>query len=178
MYPTLYHAFYDLFGVDWPALKLVNSFGFFVALAFLAASALLTLELKRKSAEGVLPVEKRKRIVGKPASLSDIAFNAGMGFLFGWKIIYLLLNAGELFTGNSRPTDFIFSSEGYPILGLLLGAGFGVWRWWTGNKNKLNQPREEIVDYQHSFRIGFFVMRAKQIECSCIIFSNPRYFPL
>lgn len=147
MYPTLYHAFYDLFGVEWPALKLVNSFGFFVALAFLAASALLTRELKRKGAEGVLPVEKRKRIVGKPASLSDIAFNAGMGFLFGWKIIYLLLNARELFTGNNRPTDFIFSGDGYPILGLLLGAGFGVWRWWTGNKNKLDQPREEIVDY-------------------------------
>ena len=34
MYPTLYHAFLDLFGVELPFLKFLNSFGFFVALAF------------------------------------------------------------------------------------------------------------------------------------------------
>ena len=41
MYPNLYFAFLDLLGWDLPALKLINSFGFFVALAFLVAHALL-----------------------------------------------------------------------------------------------------------------------------------------
>ena len=48
MYPTLYHVFYDWFGVEWSWAKMLNSFGFFVALAFIAASYTLTLELKRK----------------------------------------------------------------------------------------------------------------------------------
>jgi hypothetical protein len=52
MYPTLYHAFYDLFGAEFPALKLVNSFGFFVALAFVVAARLLAVEMRRKEREG------------------------------------------------------------------------------------------------------------------------------
>ena len=37
MYPTLFHLFKDLFGVDWNFLKPINSFGFFVAIAFLGS---------------------------------------------------------------------------------------------------------------------------------------------
>ena len=48
MYPNLYYAFKDLFGVDWGGLRFINSFGFFVALSFLAAAWVLTRELKRK----------------------------------------------------------------------------------------------------------------------------------
>ena len=43
MYPTLYHALLDLTGLDLPGLKFLNSFGFFVALAFMAASWTLFL---------------------------------------------------------------------------------------------------------------------------------------
>jgi len=52
LYPTIYHALLDLFGIDWGWTRLLNSFGFFVALAFVAASYTLGLELKRKAAEG------------------------------------------------------------------------------------------------------------------------------
>ena len=37
MYPTLYHALLDLMGLDLPFLKFLNSFGFFVAVAFFVA---------------------------------------------------------------------------------------------------------------------------------------------
>ena len=52
MYPNLYFAFLDLLGWNLPALKLINSFGFFVALAFLVAHALLKGELKRLASLG------------------------------------------------------------------------------------------------------------------------------
>ena len=45
MYPNLYFAFLDLLGWDLPALKLINSFGFFVALAFLVAHACTKLSV-------------------------------------------------------------------------------------------------------------------------------------
>ena len=35
MYPNLYFAFKDLFGVELTFLRFVNSFGFFVAIAFI-----------------------------------------------------------------------------------------------------------------------------------------------
>ena len=54
MYPTLFHAFKDLFGVDWNFLKPVNSFGFFVAIAFLSAAFLFKKEIIRKEKEGLL----------------------------------------------------------------------------------------------------------------------------
>lgn len=37
MYPNLYFAFHDLFGVEWKVLRFVNSFGFFVAISFILA---------------------------------------------------------------------------------------------------------------------------------------------
>ena len=42
MYPNLYYAFRDLFGIEITGLRFVNSFGFFVALAFLFAAWVLT----------------------------------------------------------------------------------------------------------------------------------------
>ena len=48
MYPTLYHALLDLTGIEWCFLRFLNSFGFFVALAFIAAHWTLSLELRRK----------------------------------------------------------------------------------------------------------------------------------
>ena len=53
MYPTIYHALLDLTGLDLPFLKFLNSFGFFVALAFVFASWTLGLELRRKEGLGL-----------------------------------------------------------------------------------------------------------------------------
>lgn len=147
MYPSLYHAFLDLFGLDWPALKMVNSFGFFVAVAFLVGSALMSRELKRKAKEGLFRREFRERTIGKAAPWSDVLFNAGVGFILGWKIIFLIHNASELFSGQAKPTDFIFSGAGYPILGVVLAAVFGGWRWYAAHKNKLDEPRVEQVEF-------------------------------
>ena len=41
MYPNLYYVFKDLFGVELSGLKLVNSFGFFVAIAFIICAWVL-----------------------------------------------------------------------------------------------------------------------------------------
>ena len=63
MYPTLYHLFLDLLQWDLPALKLINSFGLFVALAFVTAAATLRREMNRKEKLGIF----------KPASITVIS---------------------------------------------------------------------------------------------------------
>src|SRR5687767_2004956 len=92
MYPNLYYAFKDLFGVEWNWLRFINSFGFFVAIAFLAAAWILTLELKRKQRLGLLHHEEVKIVVGKPASIEELVLNFLLGFIFGFKLLGLFLS--------------------------------------------------------------------------------------
>ena len=68
MYPNLYYALKDLFGISLPFLHFVNSFGFFVALSFIAAAVTLTKELMRKEREGLLSYREEMVLIGKPAS--------------------------------------------------------------------------------------------------------------
>lgn len=140
MYPTLYHAFYDMFGLDWQWAKLLNSFGFFVALAFVIASYILGAELKRKARLRMFrPMEKTVEIGGKP-NWPDILTSGLMGFIIGWKMIYLFLNGSELFSGGSNPQQEIFSSRGYWLLGIAMALAFGAWRWWDYKKQQLPEP--------------------------------------
>lgn len=89
MYPNLYYAFKDLFGLEWPVLRFVNSFGFFVAIAFLTAAAVLTQELKRKSSQGLFTPTETTILVGEKASWTDLLTNFILGFLLGFKVVAL-----------------------------------------------------------------------------------------
>ena len=109
MYPNLYYAFEDLFGVKVSWLRFINSFGFFVAIAFIAAAFVLTLELKRKEREGLLHAEDVKIVVGKPATAGELLINFLLGFLLGFKILGLFLTDSPL---RDDPQQFIFSGEG------------------------------------------------------------------
>lgn len=160
MYPTIYHALYDFFGWDIPALKLLNSFGFFVALAFIIGGKIVSLEFKRKEKEGHLKAEKRKVIIGKPVNWYDVGYNTFIGFILGWKFIYLFKNASELFKPGSLPQEHIFSMEGYPLLGLLLAILLGGYSWYVQNKETLPKPIEKMVDFHKHEYTGNLVMVA------------------
>ena len=140
MYPTLYHVFYDWLGLDWSWMKMLNSFGFFVALAFIAANYTLTLEIKRKEALGFIKGGVRKVIRGGAPNLTDIFTASLLFFIVGWKLIYLLVNASELFQDGASPQAIIFSSKGYFPLGILFAIGFAVYRYNKDKKTQLDKP--------------------------------------
>ena len=104
MYPNLYYAFRDLFGVEWKFLRFVNTFGFFVAIAFLCAAFTLSLELKRKERQGLLLPEDQKIIIGKPASLLGILINLIFGFLL---LLFRELIKGKVFVPPRVVTKFL-----------------------------------------------------------------------
>ena len=87
MYPNLYYAFKDIFGIELSGLKLVNSFGFFVALAFIICAWVLTLELRRKQQQGLFVHTEETITIGAPAGITELLLNFLMGFIFGYKII-------------------------------------------------------------------------------------------
>lgn len=157
MYPNLYYAFKDLFGVEWTGLRFINSFGFFVALAFIGAAFILTLELKRKEREGLLHAEEVKHVTGKPASIGDLLMNFFLGFLLGFKILGLFLSDSTL---KDDPQQFIFSGEGSWPAGILLGFLFAGLKWREKNKQKLAKPEERTIRIWPHDRVGDLVIYA------------------
>jgi hypothetical protein len=135
MYPNLYYAFRDLFGVEWPFLRFVNSFGFFVAMAFLAGAAVLSNELKRKSKQGLFKPSEMEITVGEPASIADLLSNFGLGFVLGFKVLGLFL-LDKTITEDSQA--FIFSSNGHLLAGIGLGLFFAGQKWWEKNRRDYN----------------------------------------
>ncbi len=150
MYPNLYYAFKDLFGIEIPFLKVVNSFGFFVAISFLAAAWLLIKELKRRQALGEFTYTETTINVGKPATAGELLINFLLGFILGFKIIGVLIVKGAI----DDPQTFIFSKDGSWSAGLLLGLFFAGLKWWEKNKNKLPKPEERKVRIWPSDRVG------------------------
>ena len=157
MYPNLYYAFRDLFGVEWSGLRFINSFGFFVALAFLVAAYILVKELQRKERGGLLQFSEVKVEVGKPASITDLAINFLLGFLLGYKFIGLFL------TGKGEavdPQEFIFSSKGNLPMGIAMAILFTGLKWWEKNKRKLAKPETRTVRLWPHDRVGDIVIYA------------------
>jgi phosphatidylglycerol:prolipoprotein diacylglycerol transferase len=142
VYPNFRELFYYTIGIDIPALAVVNTFGFFVAMAFVTAAWLLTKELKRKEADGLLSASKRKVVTGKPASIVDMGTSGLLGFLIGWKVLGMIFNMDW---EHQTPQQFIISAQGNIIGGLLFGGLFAYLTWRDKEKTKLPQPKEETI---------------------------------
>jgi prolipoprotein diacylglyceryltransferase len=133
MYPTLYHALLDLTGLDLPALKFLNSFGFFVALAFVFASWTLGLELRRREKAGLLKAATRKVIIGAPATVSELLVQGVLGFVLGYKLLYMVLHLSE---ATADPQGFLLSGQGSLVGGLLGSAAMASFAWWDKQRNR------------------------------------------
>jgi phosphatidylglycerol:prolipoprotein diacylglycerol transferase len=151
MYPNLYFAFKDLFGVEWNFLRFVNSFGFFVAISFILSAIVLAAELKRKSSQGLLQPKEMQVMVGQPATAGELLLNFLLGFILGFKIL-------ALFIMDSSPTEdpqaFIFSRIGSWPAGILLGLLFAGLKWYEKNKQKLPKPEKRTVRIWPQDRVG------------------------
>jgi len=142
VYPTLYHALLDLTGLDLPFLKFLNSFGFFVALAFIAASWLLSLELRRKEASGLLKTTTRAITIGEPAKPVELVAQGLIGFLLGWKGGGLVFDYAE---ATRAPQAFLLSGRGSYLAGVVVAVYFVWTRWKEKEKKKLKEPKQETV---------------------------------
>lgn len=151
MYPNLYYAFKDLFGIDLPPLRFINSFGFFVAISFIVAAALLSKELKRKSKLGLLQPTEDEVIVGKAATPGELFLNFILGFILGYKILALFFLSSS---ATQDPQTFIFSSMGSWPAGIALGLVFAALKWWDKKKQQLARPEKRKVRIWPQDRVG------------------------
>ncbi|MGL6021895.1 MAG: prolipoprotein diacylglyceryl transferase [Chitinophagaceae bacterium] len=146
MYPNLYFLVKDIFGIDIEILRLVNTFGLMVAIAFIVAIWSIRKELFfRKNLFSPTIVKEWE---GKPASTKDLLVNALIGFILGFKII------GIFFIKTANSQEYILSSEGSWWGGLLCSGVFTYFIWKDKKKHALPKPiQKEISIYPHD-RVG------------------------
>lgn len=156
MYPNLYYAFKDIFGVELEGLKLINTFGFFVAIAFIVAAWILTLELKRKQQQGLFTFTEEKIMIGEPAGIGELFVNGLLGFIFGYKLI----GAFTIPDALADPQSFILSPRGNFLTGMIVALIFGGIKWWEKRKQQLDKPEERIVRIWPQDRVGDIVIYA------------------
>ena len=147
MYPTISHLLFDLFGINIPLP--IQTFGFWVAIAFILASWVISNELKRKEKEGFLSSTKVNEIIGESLTTSEIISSLLTGFFIGFKFIYALFHYPDLV---NNPQDVILSTKGNLIGGILIAAISFYLKWTENNKTKLANPKtiEKIV---HPFEL-------------------------
>ena len=156
MYPNLYYLIDDLFGVKLNGLRLVNSFGFFVAIAFVASGFVLYNELKRKESLGEFTPTEESITIGAPASMSELLTSFFFGFLFGYKIIGAFTIADAL----NNTQAFILSLQGNIGAGILVGAIMVYLKWKEKDKDKLAKPEtRKLLLWPHD-RVGDIVLQA------------------
>lgn len=135
MYPRLSDLINDLFGTS--IVLPIQSYGFFLAMAFLTGALLLRSEFARKEKLGLIKSIIKKTTVGKPISLIELVITFAASLIIGYKLAGIIIYYDQLII---NPQEFVFSSEGSWIGGFIIAAVITFIQYYLKNKDKLDKP--------------------------------------
>lgn len=142
MFPNLYFLVEYLTGWHLEFLKIVQTFGFFVAIAFMGAYWAFTQEFKRKEALGYIHPFQKIVTVGARITTLELISNAIFGFVIFYKIFDVALNFSA---AVNDPQAFLLSTRGNLIGGVLGAAVFAYWAYYENKKQVLPKPEQRAV---------------------------------
>lgn len=143
MYPKISDFFNDIFGTH--IVLPIQSFGFFVALAFLAAFAVINREYLRMTANGIFGKKPTQVRISGPMSIGEVALNFLIYFVVGYKLGLFIEDWGTY----AKTPQLLFSpiANGSLLWGMiaaLAGGGYHAYLF----QQKRNEP-EKFVTRMH-----------------------------
>jgi prolipoprotein diacylglyceryltransferase len=172
MFPQITDVFNYLFGthIHLP----IQSYGFFVALAFLIGAYIIKLELKRKEKDGLLHPTTRKVLKGAPAGAFELVVMAVFGFIIGYKLGGIMSDYAEF---SDNPQTYIFSSKGSIVGAIALAIILAAWRYFEKKKKQLKEPVwEEVVVHPYQLAGNILMIAAVAGLLGAKIFHNLENF--
>lgn len=134
MFPNLYYACKELFGIDVPLLSVINTAGLFVALAFIPAAWLWKKQMLFREQQKVLLPRTIliKQGSGEPVSIeeyphqtiAEVILIAAISGVIGSRLSGILENPQQLI---HAPLQTLLSPTGFSFYGGLVLASFIIW---------------------------------------------------
>jgi phosphatidylglycerol---prolipoprotein diacylglyceryl transferase len=158
MYPRLSDLINTIFGTHFSFT--INTFGFFIALAFIVGSWIITYELKIQEKKGnMLPII-RKKLHGASATFKELRVPWALSYIVGYKFVGILLNY-DVFM--ERPVDYITSFHGSFLGGVIISLIIVGYCWHNSNKNRICKPvwiEFNVYPHNHVNKILFISLTA------------------
>lgn len=137
MYPRISDLFNDLLGTD--ILLPFQTFGVFLALAFLVSYWVVWVEYRRLTAEGIMETRTVTVKEGGEIAFWEVLLSMGLYGLLGYKLGLLAVDYQGF---SENPQAALLSTDG-SLMGLLVGAiAGGGWRFWDYQKAKGTTAKE------------------------------------
>ena len=106
-----------------------------------------------KNKYGIFSPSGINSISRSPPSFINIIIQS-LGFVFGWKFVYLMINADKLFDHLNTPQELLFNFQGNLIYGIVGALLFGGYYYWEINKKRLIEPQTKKVTIQPHEHMG------------------------